>query len=100
MAKYLANLIVLDLDGAGGYPAFAATFPPLAETYTVASGGGVGKHVYFYTDSLPPSVKAMGTPIGNLELCGEGRQAAQAFGHNVNTLQHHHRRANKELAQI
>src|SRR5690606_35017841 len=46
----------------------------LAKTYTVASGGGVGKHVYFYVGSLPPSVKAMGTPIGNLELCGEGRQ--------------------------
>jgi hypothetical protein len=68
------NLVVLDLDGAAGYPAFAATFPVLAETYTVASGGGVGKHVYFYTASLPPGVKAMGTPIGNLELCGEGRQ--------------------------
>lgn len=68
------NLVVLDLDGAAGYPAFAATFPALAETYTVASGGGVGKHVYFYADHLPPSVKAMGTPIGNLELCGEGRQ--------------------------
>jgi len=68
------KLVVLDLDGAAGYPAFAATFPALAETYTVASGGGVGKHVYFYADSLPPSVRAMGTPIGNLELCGEGRQ--------------------------
>lgn len=68
------NLVVLDLDGAAGYPAFAATFPALAETYTVASGGGVGRHVYFFTGSLPASVKAMGTPIGNLELCGEGRQ--------------------------
>lgn len=28
------------------------------------------------------------------------RQAAQAFGHNVNTLQYHRRRVNKELAQI
>ena len=72
--KVSGNLVVLDLDGAAGYPAFAATFPALAETYTVASGGGVGKHVYFYADSMPPSVKAMGTPIGNLELCGEGRQ--------------------------
>lgn len=33
------NLVVLDLDGAAGYPAFAATFPTLAATYTVASGG-------------------------------------------------------------
>jgi predicted transcriptional regulator len=72
--KVSGNLLVLDLDGAAGYPAFAATFPALAQTYTVASGGGVGKHVYFYVEQLPPSVKAMGTPIGNLELCGEGRQ--------------------------
>ena len=33
------NLVVLDLDGAAGYPAFAATFPHLADTYTVATGG-------------------------------------------------------------
>ena len=68
------NLVVLDLDGAAGYPAFAASFPNLAETYTVATGGGVGRHVYFHVDTMPPSVKAMNTPIGNLELCGEGRQ--------------------------
>ncbi len=68
------NLVVLDLDGAAGYAAFAATFPALAQTYTVASGGGVGRHVYFYTDQLPPSVKAMNTPIGHLEVCADGRQ--------------------------
>ncbi len=72
--KVSGNLVVLDLDGAAGYPAFAATFPLLAETYTVASGGGVGRHVYFYIGSPAPSVKAMNTPIGNLELCSDGRQ--------------------------
>ena len=74
------NLIVLDLDGAAGYPAFAATFPQLARTFTVATGGGVGRHVYFRVKHLPPSVKAMDTPIGNLELCGEGRQVVAAPG--------------------
>ncbi|NUQ03096.1 MAG: bifunctional DNA primase/polymerase [Anaerolineae bacterium] len=68
------NLVVLDLDGAAGYAAFGATFPALAQTYTVASGGGVGRHVYFYVDVLSPSVKAMNTPIGHLEVCGDGRQ--------------------------
>lgn len=68
------NLVVLDLDGAAGYAAFAATFPALAQTYTVVSGGGVGRHVYFYVDQLPPSVKAMNTPIGHLEVCADGRQ--------------------------
>ena len=68
------NLVVLDLDGVSGYPAFAAQFPHLAETYTVATGGGVGKHVYWRVDTLPELVKAMNTPIGHLELCAEGRQ--------------------------
>jgi hypothetical protein len=53
------NLVVLDLDGAAGYPAFVATFPHLAETYTIGTGGGVGKHIYFRVDELPPSVKAI-----------------------------------------
>ena len=68
------NLVVLDLDGVAGYPAFSATFPYLAQTYTVATGGGTGSHIYFRVGQMPASVKAMGTPIGNLELCGEGRQ--------------------------
>lgn len=68
------NLVVFDLDGAAGYPAFEATFPKLADTYTIATGGGVGKHVYFKVGTMPPSVKAMNTPLGNLELCGNGRQ--------------------------
>jgi hypothetical protein len=68
------NIAVLDLDGAAGYPAFVATFPHLAETYTVATGGGVGKHIYWRVDEIPDSVKAMATPIGNLEMCAEGRQ--------------------------
>ncbi len=71
------NRVALDLDGAAGYPAFAATFPALAETYTVATGGGVGKHIYWQVaegGQLPPAVKAMGTPLGNLEMCAAGRQ--------------------------
>ncbi len=68
------NLVVLDLDGVASYPAFSATFPHLAQTYTIATGSGTGSHVYFRVGQMPASVKAMGTPIGNLELCGEGRQ--------------------------
>ena len=62
------NLVVLDLDGPAGYPAFAAMFPQLAETFTVATGGGVGQHVYLFADELPDTVRAMKTPIGHLEL--------------------------------
>ena len=68
------NLVVLDLDGAVGYPVFAAKFPHLAETYTVATGGGIGKHVYWRVDEIPPAVKAMNTPLGHIEMCAGGRQ--------------------------
>ncbi len=70
------NLVVIDFDGPGGYPAFAATFPNLAETYTVATGGGVGKHIYLRVDKLPPTVKAMKTPIGHIELRSSGAYVA------------------------
>jgi hypothetical protein len=69
------NLVVLDLDGAAGYPAFAASFPHLAETYTVATGGGVGRHVYFRVEQMPPSVKAMGTPDEGTTVRGPARVA-------------------------
>jgi hypothetical protein len=68
------NLVVLDLDGPAGYPAFAAMFPHLAETLTVATGGGVGQHVYLFADDLPDTVRAMKTPIGHLELRANGCQ--------------------------
>jgi len=68
------NLVVLDLDGPAGYPAFAAMFPHLAETFTVATGGGVGQHVYLFADELPDTVRAMKTPIGHLELRAGGCQ--------------------------
>lgn len=67
------NLAVLNLDGPASYCAFADAFPHLTATYTVATGGGVGQHLYFYTERLPRSLRAMDTPIGNLELCASGR---------------------------
>jgi hypothetical protein len=68
------NLVVLDLDGPAGYPAFAAMFPHLAKTFTVATGGGVGQHVYLFANELPDTVRAMKTPIGHLELRANGCQ--------------------------
>ncbi len=53
---------------------FAAMFPHLAETFTVATGGGVGQHVYLFADELPDTVRAMKTPIGHLELRASGCQ--------------------------
>lgn len=69
-----SNLVVLDLDGLAAYPAFAALFPDLSATFTVATGSGQGYHVYWRVHDLPASIKAMNTPIGHLELCANGRQ--------------------------
>jgi len=70
------GLAVLDFDGPAGYPAFAATFPDLTETFTVATGGGVGKHVYLLADELPPTTRALDTPLGHIELRADGTYVA------------------------
>lgn len=68
------NLVVIDFDGLDGYKAFTEKFPDLADTFTVLTGSGKGKHTYFKVDLLPPSEKAMGTPIGNIEIKSNGTQ--------------------------
>jgi len=68
------NLVVIDFDGLGAYGAFAALFPSLAESYTVRTGGGEGRHLYLYVDKLPATTKAMDTPLGNVELRAGGSQ--------------------------
>jgi hypothetical protein len=69
-------LIVIDFDGWDGYHAFCEKFPDLADTHTVATGSGQGAHIYLLTDELPPNTEAKGTPLGSIELKGEGRQVA------------------------
>jgi len=68
------NLVVLDFDGLGAYGAFAMLFPTLAETYTVATGSGKGKHLYLTVEKPPATVKAMETVFGNVELRSDGSQ--------------------------
>ena len=38
----------------------------------MATGSGQGKHVYLYVDTLPPTTRALDTPIGHIELRAEG----------------------------
>jgi len=45
-----------------------------ADTFTVATGSGNGAHVYLKVDDLPETTKAMGTPLGNIELKSDGQQ--------------------------
>lgn len=62
------NLAVLDFDAPDAHASFCARFPDLAETYTVATGGG-GWHVYLRADVLPPSQRGDG-----IELRANGHQ--------------------------
>jgi hypothetical protein len=41
-----------DFDAPGAYTTFCARFPDLAQTFTVATGGG-GWHVYLRVEALP-----------------------------------------------
>lgn len=68
------NLVVIDLDGEAAVKTFENQWPSLARTYTVLSGSGKGKHLYFYCDKLPATTKAMALPGGgNIELRSTGQ---------------------------
>ncbi len=66
------NLVVIDLDGWKAVEAFVAKFPELTPTFTVSSGSGSGQHFYYMVRDLPPTTRAMGTDIGNVELRADG----------------------------
>lgn len=65
--KVSGNLVVIDLDGESAVERFELEFPTLLDTYTVLSGSGKGKHIYFYVDELPPTTRTKG-----FELRAEG----------------------------
>lgn len=81
------NLVVLDLDDLAGYAAFTATFPHLAETYTVATGSGLGKHLYWRVVRLPCTTSVIASMVGNLELLAQGRQVVAPPSHHPRTQQ-------------
>lgn len=66
------NLVVIDLDGDEAVAAFSSKFPDLLNTFTVASGSGHGRHMYYYPDIMPDTTRATGTRIGNVELRANG----------------------------
>lgn len=68
------NLVVLDLDDLRGYEALRHAFPDLLNTFTVATGSGKGKHLYFFTRQLPPTTRVRGGSLGNIELRAQGCQ--------------------------
>lgn len=62
------NIVVIDFDGLAGYEMFKEKFPDLVHTKTVASGSGLGMHVYFKCDLLPDSFDVKGAIIDGGEL--------------------------------
>lgn len=65
------NLAVIDLDGLTAIEAFQARWPDLLDTYTVATGSGRGKHLYYKPDRLPNTTRYIGH-TGNVELRADG----------------------------
>ena len=70
------NIVILDFDGVEGYAEFLRRFPPLGDTCTVATGSGVGTHVYLRVRTLPEPMKALNTPVGNVEILSKGNLVA------------------------
>lgn len=69
------GLVVLDFDGLAGYQAFVQAFGPVADTRTVATGGGDGMHVYYRVlGDLPKSTGQLPVPGGKVEIKAAGRQ--------------------------
>lgn len=57
------NLAVLDVDSMDACTEFEAAFPRLADTLTVRSGSGRGRHYYFYSDILPANAWLAGVEL-------------------------------------
>jgi hypothetical protein len=67
------NLMVLDLDGEWAVSTFDDLFPSLLDTFTVTSGSGRGKHLYFFVDDLSPTTKySRGDGHNGIELRSNG----------------------------
>ena len=66
------NLVVMDLDGDAAIEAFYDQFPFLGNTYTVRSGSGHGRHLYYRVRNLPPTTRVIGSQFGNIELRANG----------------------------
>jgi hypothetical protein len=54
------NLAVIDLDGLDAVAEFEMRFPDFLDTYTVLSGSGRGKHLYYRTPEYTPTTRTKG----------------------------------------
>lgn len=70
--KVSKNLVVMDLDGQAAIEAFEAKFPHLLDTFTVLTGSGKGKHLYYRVQTLPPTTRINYPNHQGIELRAEG----------------------------
>jgi len=68
------QLVVLDIDSEVGFMAFATAFPGLVDTYTIRTGSGVGRHLYWSVERLPTTVRLRSPSLGGIELLAQGCQ--------------------------
>jgi len=66
------NLVVMDLDGQAAIETFERQFPYLLDTFTVLTGSGKGKHLYFHVDDLPPTTRLIYANHQAIELRANG----------------------------
>lgn len=66
------NLVVMDLDGQAAIETFERQFPYLLDTFTVLTGSGKGKHLYFRVDDLPPTTRITYPNHQGIELRANG----------------------------
>lgn len=66
------NLVVMDLDGQSSIEAFESKFPHLLDTFTVLTGSGKGKHLYYRVECLPPTTRLVYPNHQAIELRANG----------------------------
>lgn len=66
------NLVVMDLDGEAAVEAYEATFPHLLKTFTVHTGSGKGKHLYYRVTDLPQTIRLLYPNHNAIELRANG----------------------------
>jgi hypothetical protein len=71
--KVSGNLVIIDLDGLNAVESFESNFPQLAKSLSVASGSGVGRHVYLrVTGHMPLNFRRKSKAWGCVEVRGNG----------------------------
>lgn len=66
------NLVVMDLDGQAAIETFERMFPYLLDTFTVLTGSGKGKHLYYRVEDLPPTTRIVYANHQAIELRANG----------------------------